>query len=478
MQEIFNIIEKLRTLSGNAQLEFLAKHKDNETLRDILLYTYDPDKKYKIQETSLEKALETYRRQVRLSEVIIYQNVDKSCWERFRTCLDEFSNKKGVKENEIEEFVKKFYDFYKHDELEYLFKGVLLKTLDLGINVKGLSKIWPDYFSEYPYMGAKILTEDKHKNIKFPCCVQLKDDGLFNNCCVNINKNIVRHVSRQGKDLDIGNFFDNEALSLAKKYNKDMVFTGEIRVLNNTDTIEYIKSKTKKQDVLNELNIIANSGKKYLPRSKSNGLVNDENRPEYLNEYIKYILWDAIPNTDFWNKKYNIRYDFRFSELTTFINNLNLKNIEVVESYIANNFDEIENLYQHVRNRGEEGLVIKNLDTIWKDTKSLMFKIKAVEDCDLKIIDILEGNGRLKGLCGNVTCVSSDGLLKVNVKPRTDDLCEDVWFNKDKYIDKILCLEYNEKVKNKDCNGYTLQHPRWVEVRIDKNIADKCEDIK
>ena len=478
MEEIFNIIEKLRTLSGNAQLEYLAQHKDNDTLRELLLFTYDTDKKYKIQEASLNKALEAYKRQVRLSEVVSYSEVTKDAWQSFKSYLDKFSNAKGVKENEIEEFVKRFYDFYKHDELEYLFKGVLMKTLNLGINVTGLSKVWPEYFSKYPYMGAKILTEENKSSIKLPCVCQLKEDGLFNNCCTNINKNSVRHVSRQGKDLDIGNFFNNEALSLAQKYNKDMVFTGEIRVLNNSETIGYIKSKSKKQDVLDELDIIAKSGKKYLPRSKSNGLVNDENRPEYLNEYIKYILWDAIPNTDFWNKKYNVTYSIRFSELSGFINNLNLKNIEVIESYIANNFEEIENLYQHVRNRGEEGLVVKNLDTIWKDTKSLMFKIKAVEDCDLKIVDILEGNGRLKGLCGNVTCVSSDGLLKVNVKPRTDDLCEDVWCNKDKYLDKILCLEYNEKVKNKDCNGYTLQHPRWVEIRIDKNVADKCEDIK
>src|SRR5574344_103549 len=478
MQEIFNIIENLRKLSGNAQLDYLLEHKDNETLREVLLYTYDTSKKYKLQEASINKALENYKRQVRLSEVIIYQNVDNSCWQKFKARLDWLSNAKGVKDCEIEALVKEFYDIYKEDELEYLFKGVLLKDLRLGLNVKSLAKVWVDYFSEYPYMGTKILTEDNKNKLKLPCVAQLKEDGLFNNCVCKIDKKVVRHVSRQGKDLDIGTFLNSKALELANMFNKNMVFTGEIRVLNNCDTISYIRSKIKKQDALIELDKIANSGKKYLPRSKSNGIVNDENRPEELNKYIRYILWDAIPEIDFWNKKYNIIYKERFSELSYFVKQLNFKNIEVVESYIVNNFDEIENLYQHVRNRGEEGLVIKNLDTIWKDTTSLMFKIKAVEDCDLKIVNILEGNGRLKGMCGNVTCVSNDGLLKVNVKPRTDDLCDDVWKNPEKYIDKILSLEYNEKVKNKDCNGYTLQHPRWVEVRVDKIIADNLEDIK
>ena len=122
MQEIFNIIEKLRSLSGNAQLEYLAQHKDNETLREVLLYTYDTSKKYKLQEASINKALENYKRQVRLSEVIIYQNVDNSCWQKFKARLDWLSNAKGVKDCEIEALVKEFYDVYKEDELEYLFK--------------------------------------------------------------------------------------------------------------------------------------------------------------------------------------------------------------------------------------------------------------------------------------------------------------------------------------------------------------------
>ena len=68
--------------------------------------------------------------------------------------------------------------------------------------------------------------------------------------------------------------------------------------------------------------------------------------------------------------------------------------------------------------------------------------------------------------------------MKISVKPRTDSLCEDIWNNKDKYIDKILCVEYNEKVKNKTCDGYTLLHPVWVEIRVDKNEADNNKDIK
>lgn len=49
---------------------------------------------------------------MRLSEVVLYSSVDKTCWDVFGTYLDKFSNAKGAKKNEIEEFVKRFYDFY------------------------------------------------------------------------------------------------------------------------------------------------------------------------------------------------------------------------------------------------------------------------------------------------------------------------------------------------------------------------------
>src|SRR5574344_340016 len=181
MQEIFDIIEKLRALSGNAQLEYLAQHKDNDALRELLLYTYDTDKKYKIQEASLNKALETYKRQEKLSGVLISSNVDKVAWESFRTYLDEFSNKKGVKENEIEEFVSKFYDFYKHDELEYLFKGVLLKDLKINMGLASFCKIWPDFCFTYPYLGCKPYSDKNLDRMTYPAIVQTKMDGLFCN---------------------------------------------------------------------------------------------------------------------------------------------------------------------------------------------------------------------------------------------------------------------------------------------------------
>ena len=48
MKEVIEILENLRNLSGNAQLDYLRKYKDNQILKEVLYYTYNPD--LKIQE--------------------------------------------------------------------------------------------------------------------------------------------------------------------------------------------------------------------------------------------------------------------------------------------------------------------------------------------------------------------------------------------------------------------------------------------
>ena len=48
MQEVIEIIEKLKELSGNEQLNYLYSHKDNLLLKEVLQYTYRTDYKYNI----------------------------------------------------------------------------------------------------------------------------------------------------------------------------------------------------------------------------------------------------------------------------------------------------------------------------------------------------------------------------------------------------------------------------------------------
>ena len=66
MREIIEILENLRNLSGNEQLDYLKSNKDNKILKEVLQYTYNPDLKYNISEAKLQKACSSL---VRTSDV-------------------------------------------------------------------------------------------------------------------------------------------------------------------------------------------------------------------------------------------------------------------------------------------------------------------------------------------------------------------------------------------------------------------------
>lgn len=90
-------------------------------------------------------------------------------------------------------------------------------------------------------------------------------------------------------------------------------------------------------------------------------------------------------------------------------------------------------------------------------------------------------------------CESSDGLLKVSISGMTESerglervdimdaskglkVIDDFDFNK--YTGKIITVEFNELIKAKDKEDYSLFLPRIKEFREDKIEADDLEYIK
>ena len=449
MQEVIKIIEELKLVSGNEQLNLLMSHKDNELLREVLLYTYDNSKVYKISDAKLETALNEYRRQVKLSEVIIYQNTSKASWLSFKTYLDTFSNKKGVKENEILEFVSKFYDVYKHDQLDYLFKGVLLKSLDINMGIKSFQKVWPDFCFTWPYMGCRPQNDKNLSNIKFPAYAQTKMDGAYCNVVVKFGKK-VEYVSRQGKPIAIQGSLDNILLGLY--IGEDFVLNGEILVMGPDG--------------------------KVLDRSTSNGIIRRDSKTQEELDSIVYRIWDIIPYKDFITGKFDVSYERRLNALKVIAENSSDR-IQVVDTYIVNSLDEAMELFEQKYSEGEEGIVLKNMSGIWKNGKGPdQVKVKSEKDCDLQMIEFTEGKGAYAGMCGTIRCISQDRKLEVSIKPRTPQIAQEIWNNTDMYLDKIVAVKYNEKIKSPDKDTWSLFLPVFIEVRDDKSIADKFEDIK
>ena len=446
MQEVFKIIEELKNLSGNAQLDELKQHKSNDLLKEVLIYTYDTSKIYKISDAKIDKALEAYKRQVKLSQVLSYQNLDKDAWCSFRTHLDKFSKAKGVKENEIEEFVSMFYNVYNNNQLDYLFKGVLLKDLRLGIGVKTILKVWDDSIEKMNYMGAKPFNDKNLAKINYKCIAQTKCDGLYCNMIVKDGK--VSYYSRQGKQILIDDIFDEH---LNKDH--DYVLNGEVLVL--------------KEDM---------SG--YLPREVSNGIIKRDDKTDSEKSRVRFVAWDYIPYDNFIQGEYNEGTLSRLKKLEEMVSSHPL--IKIVDTFYINSKEEAMDLFNELYAKGEEGIILKNLDQIWKNGKpSGQVKIKSEKDCDLRMVEFSEGKGAYSNMCGSIKCVSEDELLEVSVKPRTPADAIYIWNNQEECLNKVLTVKYNDKIKSPEKEKWSLYLPVFVEIRdLDKTVADKLVDIK
>lgn len=276
-------------------------------------------------------------------------------------------------------------------------------------------------------------------------------DGLFCNAIVDPINQKVEYISRQGKPLNISGSLDGELLSLNSS--KKFVLNGEVLCIDQ------------------------NTNKPY-PREVSNGIIRRDIKTKDELNSIVIVCWDIIPWDNFVQGKFDVPYEKRFALLKSICEHCT--KVRNVHTYEVENVDNAMELFKLLYSQGEEGIVVKNKDGIWKDGKpSWQVKVKNISECDLRAIGFEKGSGAYENMCGTILCESEDKKLKVGIKPRTPQQAKDVWENQNKYLNKILTVKYNEKIKRQDSDIYSLFLPVFVEWRdLDKTTADKLEDIK
>ena len=98
-----------------------------------------------------------------------------------------------------------------------------------------------------------------------------------------------------------------------------------------------------------------------------------------------------------------------------------------------------------------------------KRTKNLL-KVKAMQDCDLKIIGFEEGTGKNKGTLGAVIVDYKGFAVKVG-SGFTDEDRKYFWENKDKLFGRVITVQYFEETTNKKDNSLSLRFPVFLELR-------------
>ena len=158
----------------------------------------------------------------------------------------------------------------------------------------------------------------------------------------------------------------------------------------------------------------------------------------------------------------------------------------------ATSEEEMETLFAAARNRGNEGLMIKDLDSLYtpgRRGKSWLKMKRQLATLDVVVTAVEYGHGKRIGVLSDYTFAVWDGERLVNIGKAYSGLTDveiaemTQWFLAHKISERGLRLEVEPKIvlevafnnmmlSARHESGYALRFPRIVRLRPDKNPED------
>ena len=234
------------------------------------------------------------------------------------------------------------------------------------------------------------------KDIKFPCYVQAKLDGV--RC---IFKNGVL-TSRQGK-----------------------VFPDMEHITADLEGVELVLDGELYSDTLNFQQFVG------LVRKKKHNAAE-----KLLLRQVKYWVYDCVNDEPFEN---------RINTLWEMFEKKSYDHIKLLPTDECATKAELKGFHDRFVAEGKEGLIIRNKAGLYQlaaRSKDLQ-KYKEFEDAEFEVVDYLDGEGSEKGLVIWV-CITSAGK-QFSVRPRgTHEDRADLFLDGDSYLGKKLTVRYQE----------------------------------
>jgi ATP-dependent DNA ligase len=434
---VLSILNQLgSTTKRTEKLRILETHKDNQDLKEFFLLSLDPMIKFWIRKIpEYEAGKETVSD---LSEGMMMLS--------FLSSRD-YTGYEGIS------WLRKTLEMVSPEDAKVI-ERIIQKNPDCGVSSSTVNAIWgDDFIKDFPVMKSADFNEKTIQNIKFPAIGQEKVDGL--RCSAILSGNDYVLYTGNGKTIDLQGILENNLNRVFPMRTDSLVLDGELVVLSDSGTI--------------------------LNRSTGNGILNKAVKGTITKEEcekVLFIVFDAIPSTEFFNGKGTTTYQRRFDILCSLVSTLKVPNIKVVETHIVNNIEGAQQLFSKYLEQGSEGIILKDTKSVWENRRSkYSLKFKAVETTSLLCVGTEPGTGKHEGKIGSLNLQSADGLLECNVGTGLKD--KDREKGPEEYIGKIIEIGYNAKIKSKvDGAKMSVFLPRFIEIRIDKNEADTIDRIK
>jgi hypothetical protein len=254
-----NIVDSLQaTQSQEKKYEIVKKYEKETLFKRIVLFAYNPWINFKLQH-------------------FVPKHMGKKFgmgMSRFMHMFDEIIE--GQLDPKDAEFG--FNMAFLHINLEEasILLGIINQSLDLGLEIETINKVWPDSISSYPLRTAKV---ESYKNFdKFPASIQTVSKGLRIN--IIISDNTVQYRQKDGSVIEGWDHWNEQFINLAQGQNT--VFDGHAVIAKDNKISETDNAKVLEADV----------------------------------EDIRFIFWDVIRYDGFIvGKDTRIGYNWRYNGL-------------------------------------------------------------------------------------------------------------------------------------------------------------------
>jgi len=336
------------------------------------------------------------------------------------------------------------------------YQDILTKKLKLGVKVKLINEaLGYEFIPDTTIMKAYDINKIDINEIKFPIAVEEKLDGV--RCLIYKNKDEINAITYNGSVLNLPYIFKE------LKNKPDGYYDGELLAKTRQETsglVTKVIKETATEKEKQELNFHCFD---YLTIREWNNL--EFYCPTLKDRRVR--LLKILGGLDFENKGgQNLRG----------VENLSIK---LIDQFVCDNFEQVKSLFEKVKNKGGEGIMLKDLNGIYEKKRSKKWiKYKGLESCTLRIIDWFEGEGKYEGKIGGFICQTEDGKFKIKVGSGLTDKIREL--NGDKLIGKLVEIYYTDLYYITNSNGkkqLVMDFPRFKEFRVDKDKADYLEEL-
>lgn len=208
--------------------------------------------------------------------------------------------------------------------------GIINQTLDLGLEIETINKVWPDSISSYPIRIAKVSS---YKNFdKFPAAMQTVSKGLRIN--IIVTDETVSYRQKDGSIIEGWDHWNQQFINLAQGQNT--VFDGHAVIAKDNKISETDNAKVLEADI----------------------------------EDIRFIFWDVIRYDGFISGKDNrIGYNWRYNGLEHMMMLAYAKNpqpcYDILKAEMIGSKEQLNTAIKNYSNA-----VIKSLDDTWSAGES------------------------------------------------------------------------------------------------------------